>query len=230
MLSCRSFVPPLALFVLAGCGDSGGSASASATGLTGATSVTSATGLTSATGASPTTGATSADSTTTTAAEPPTTSGTGADTTGAAHTTTGTTDALPKLDVGGPVTGGDTTGGPATGGCEKVDFLFVVDNSGSMADEQMNLINSFPGFISTITQTLDAQDYHIMAVSTDNGKGTGLMSSCVNGECNCTPAPVCCQNACGQFGQTCNGFPCDNLPLSQCDFEYGTGREYDADG
>src|SRR5690242_21671906 len=37
-------------------------------------------------------------------------------------------------------------------GCAKADFLFVIDNSGSMADEQDNLIASFPGFIDTIQQ------------------------------------------------------------------------------
>ena len=39
-------------------------------------------------------------------------------------------------------------------GCGKVDFLFVIDNSGSMGDNQDNLIASFPGFINTIAQTL----------------------------------------------------------------------------
>lgn len=119
---------------------------------------------------------------------------------------------------------------PATAGCKKADFLFVIDNSGSMADEQANLIASFPGFISTITDTLAAKDYHIMAVSTDDGAKTGLNSSCINGDCSCTPAPVCCENACGGSGVTCNGFQCDNLPLSQCDYEYGTGKTFDADG
>jgi hypothetical protein len=64
-----------------------------------------------------------------------------------------------KFDVGGA----DMI--PRTG-CEKVDFLFVVDNSGSMGDEQQNLANSFPGFVTTIQSTLSAQDYHIMVVDT----------------------------------------------------------------
>src|SRR5688572_13939494 len=35
-------------------------------------------------------------------------------------------------------------------GCKAVDFLFVIDNSGSMSDEQDNLTASFPGFFAAI--------------------------------------------------------------------------------
>ncbi len=74
--------------------------------------------------------------------------------------------ALPKLDVGVDTTGG-TTGEPAMG-CRKVDFLFIVDNSGSMGDEQQNLIQNFPGFITTIEDKLElGSDYHIMVIDTD---------------------------------------------------------------
>ena len=54
-------------------------------------------------------------------------------------------------------------------GCKKVDFLFVIDNSASMEDNQAALIASFPGFIDTIEQTLSASnDYQIMVVDTDD--------------------------------------------------------------
>jgi hypothetical protein len=131
-----------------------------------------------------------------------------------------------KFDVaGGSGDGGDNV----DDGCDKVDFLFVVDNSGSMEDEQIALIASFPQFIGTIRDVV-AQDYHVMAVSTDNNEATGLNSSCTNGVCTCTPAPVCCQNACGMGGVSCNGFPCDDLPIGPCDFEWGSGKKFDADG
>ena len=51
-------------------------------------------------------------------------------------------------------------------GCGKVDFLFVIDNSLSMRDEQLNLASSFPGFIRVVQQVLGAEDFHIMVVST----------------------------------------------------------------
>jgi hypothetical protein len=51
-------------------------------------------------------------------------------------------------------------------GCTKVDFLFVIDNSSSMRDEQANLTRSFPGFVQVMQQVVDVDDYHIMVVST----------------------------------------------------------------
>lgn len=93
--------------------------------------------------------------------EPAGTDGASGDTGGGTTTNDG-----PKLDVGAGETTEDS--GAPVEGCRKVDFLFVIDNSGSMSDEQQNLINSFPGFISTIQAELkDAQDYHIMVVDTD---------------------------------------------------------------
>ena len=55
---------------------------------------------------------------------------------------------------------------PPERGCGKVDFLFVIDNSFSMRDEQANLARSFPGFIRVVQQVLEAEDFHIMVVST----------------------------------------------------------------
>jgi hypothetical protein len=49
-------------------------------------------------------------------------------------------------------------------GCQKIDVLFVIDNSGSMGQEQTNLIANFPGFI----QVLDASglDYRVAVTTT----------------------------------------------------------------
>src|SRR5690606_34579305 len=49
-------------------------------------------------------------------------------------------------------------------GCSKMDVLFVIDNSGSMGDEQTNLIANFPMFI----QVLDASglDYRVAVTTT----------------------------------------------------------------
>jgi hypothetical protein len=53
-------------------------------------------------------------------------------------------------------------------GCSKVDFLFVVDNSGSMGDDQVNLVNNFPNFINGIQTTLENVDeYQVGVVTTD---------------------------------------------------------------
>ncbi len=60
-------------------------------------------------------------------------------------------DAPPKFDVGAS---GDLA--PGGEGCENVDILFVIDNSGSMRDEQSHLIAAFDGFSEQIqTQLVD---------------------------------------------------------------------------
>jgi hypothetical protein len=119
--------------------------------------------------------------------------------------------------------------GPDGAGCEKADFLFVIDNSGSMSDEQNNLITSFTEFISTIQDTLQAQDYHVMIVDTDASGGGGYTSTCINGVCTCTPSPACCEQVC-QSNDNCNGFPCNALPGDDCDGTLGAGKIFDQMG
>ncbi|MCC6900259.1 MAG: hypothetical protein IT377_14870 [Polyangiaceae bacterium] len=69
------------------------------------------------------------------------------------------------LALGG---GGPGGAGGATGGCQKIDFLFIVDNSASMENDQAKLTAAFPGFISAIEATVNAGgDYHVMVTDTD---------------------------------------------------------------
>lgn len=75
-----------------------------------------------------------------------------------------TSGGAPKFDLGVQ----PDAGPPVKQGCTKVDFLFIIDNSGSMADEQDNLTNSFPGFISGIQGALEQVDeYQVGVVTTD---------------------------------------------------------------
>jgi len=72
------------------------------------------------------------------------------------------------FDVGGGMATGP---GPGKGdtGCTKVDILFVIDNSGSMADEQQKLIANFPGFAEEIQSTLGEVDgYNVGVVTSDD--------------------------------------------------------------
>lgn len=48
--------------------------------------------------------------------------------------------------------------------CEKIDLLFVVDNSGSMGEEQTNLATNFPAFIEVIAES--GLDYRVAVTST----------------------------------------------------------------
>ena len=49
-------------------------------------------------------------------------------------------------------------------GCEKMDVLFVIDNSGSMEQEQQNLIANFPTFISVLD--MSGLDYRVGVTTT----------------------------------------------------------------
>ncbi|MCA9653848.1 MAG: hypothetical protein KC501_28265 [Myxococcales bacterium] len=113
-----------------------------------------------------------------------------------------------KLDVAAETEGASADDGGNSEGCEKVDFLFVIDNSGSMGDNQDSLIASFPGFIQSIQNTLtDAQDYHIMVVDTDAQWG---------GEC---------ELLCPLFFNVCPDipeYPCGVVP-ELCDSTLGSG-------
>jgi len=66
--------------------------------------------------------------------------------------------------------------------CRKVDFLFVIDNSGSMFSYQQELVANFPVFIDGIQSSLDSvMSYQVGVVTTDtynfNAPGcTGLSS------------------------------------------------------
>ena len=60
-----------------------------------------------------------------------------------------------------------------------VDIVFVVDNSGSMSEEQANLARNFPVFMDELT-ALQGGDFHIAAVSTDLGAGAGTAQA----QCN----------------------------------------------
>ncbi len=78
-----------------------------------------------------------------------------------------------KLDVGDDTTTTtDPTGDPTEGelGCEKVDILFVIDDSGSMSQEQDKLTNAFPQLMATIDAELVQEkniDYRVGVMSTD---------------------------------------------------------------
>jgi hypothetical protein len=88
---------------------------------------------------------------------------------GTAGSGSGPGGGAPSPGSGAPVTGLPTDDAPVerAQGCAKVDFLFVVDNSLSMLEEQTALVNSFPGFMGVVEDTLGASDFHVMVIDTD---------------------------------------------------------------
>jgi hypothetical protein len=66
--------------------------------------------------------------------------------------------------------GGTGGGGQQAQGCDKMDILFVVDNSGSMSEEQTNLAANFPKFMDVLDSYMTAAgqplDYHVGLTTT----------------------------------------------------------------
>jgi hypothetical protein len=140
----------------------------------------------------------------------------------------------PKLDVlGNEMSTADD--GPDGDGCQKVDFLFIIDNSGSMLEEQDNLASSFPSFINSINSTLDqAQDYHIMVIDTDAwvyascpliACALPLPGICVGYECGVTQ-PEQCENILGAGVTHPKGANASNM---DCNFANGLRFMTDAE-
>jgi hypothetical protein len=120
----------------------------------------------------------------------------------------------PLLDVGAD--GGDGVG-PAVG-CDKVDFLFVIDNSLSMGDEQQNLSNSFPAFIQTIQQEV-VGDYHVMVIDTDaEDKWIEDLIECHEDKCPDDDPGEACKTI-----FTCGSLP----PVESCQAALGGGIDFD---
>jgi len=65
--------------------------------------------------------------------------------------------------------------------CRKIDFLFVIDNSGSMSDNQENLISNYQGFIDNIVGLTGYDDFHIGVITTDAYQYNGLNCSVMGG-------------------------------------------------
>ena len=145
-------------------------------------------------------------------------------------------DPGPKLDVVGDDSGMPTAGDAGDGdGCQKVDFLFVIDNSGSMFEEQAALSASFPAFINSIESTLDqAQDYHIMVLDTDAWVHAScptlcifplLPGLCVGYECGVTQ-PEQCEDVLGAGVTHPKGADASN---QDCNFQNGMRFMTDAE-
>ncbi len=96
---------------------------------------------------------------------PATTATTAADSTGGDTSQPGD---LPALDMGTP----DCT---VDGSCAEIDLLFVIDNSGTMGDEQSKLSSAFAGLVQDLQDLEDSQgnplqpSVNIMVTTTDMG-------------------------------------------------------------
>jgi hypothetical protein len=94
-------------------------------------------------------------------------------------------------------------------GCEKIDFLFLIDSSGSMENNQANLIASFPGLVAAMMDNVEADDWHVMVVDADGQwGGSDCANACMNlGLCPDEPS-----------------FDCATPPPELCDISLGAGQ------
>lgn len=98
------------------------------------------------------------------------------------------------------ITGGSGGAAGAPAECRNVDILFVIDRSGSMADNQISLIQSFPGFIGAIQQKLALADsYHVGVVSSDDNYENENGCQKIGDLVTQTGGPLSSQSNCGPF-------------------------------
>jgi hypothetical protein len=112
------------------------------------------------------------------------------------------------LDLGAATTAGADDGGDD--GCQKIDFLFVIDDSTSMTSHQESLAASFPGFVAAIESAVPASDWHIMVVDSDDDPVNFCEDGCADGG-----EPV--HHLCGDY--TCG----DLANADACDVTIGAG-------
>jgi hypothetical protein len=118
-------------------------------------------------------------------------------------------DDEPMFDVGS-----DPDAGVPQAGCRAVDFLFVVDNSGSMSDDQRNLIDNFPTFIEGIETSLDQVDsMHVGIVTSDDYVHNAAGCDSIGGLVTRTGGEDSSARACGPFAAGHNFMTeADDLP------------------
>lgn len=94
---------------------------------------------------------------------------------GASNGSSGTSNGSSSFGSSG--TSGTGTEPPKQDECKKMDIVFVVDNSGSMEQEQKNLATNFPNFIKVIgdykTKGGESLDYRVAVTSSDDDKDKG---------------------------------------------------------
>ena len=125
-----------------------------------------------------------------------------------------------------PETEGSDSGNGACFGlsCNKVDILFVVDNSISMGSAQRGLNAGVPGVPNKITTQLEDTDFHLMVVDSDAaGYERTVPALCPTAEYD------------GAFNAgypgICTGFPCASIAeRNACDSTLGAGVVYPVGG
>lgn len=105
--------------------------------------------------------------------------------------------------------------------CE-IDFLFVIDNSGSMAGEQDSLANSVPDFVRTVETELEVDEFQLGVVTSDVYMANDASCRQMGGLVLETSGPDASNSKCGPYADGFNfmnqndaldvSFPCAAKP------------------
>ncbi|MEM6991567.1 MAG: hypothetical protein AAF721_13765 [Myxococcota bacterium] len=139
-------------------------------------------------------------------------------------------DDAPDDGPGDDAPGDDDTGPTTFEGCEAIDFLFVIDNSPSMAQEQARLLAALPGFVSDIQGRLGTTNPHFMVADVDAWPYAVCDGACdppaecldTNGICNIF-GPGDCPAICSSGGLCMQTYPCEGIEHDACDEVLGAG-------
>lgn len=113
-------------------------------------------------------------------------------------------------------------------GCNAVDFIFVIDNSGSMFGAQTNLVANFPAFIDGIQATLvDVDSFHVGIATSDVYSGNPVECRQLGALVTTTAGADSSNAMCGPYTES---FPYiteeDDLSTSfQCAAQVGTSGD-----
>lgn len=110
--------------------------------------------------------------------------------------------------------------------CSTLDFLFVIDNSGSMSDNQMTLIANFSAFISGILNNIPTiEDFQVGIVTTDSYLHNVVECQSIGGLVVKTGGGYSSNMMCGPYAEGHNFMtPTDDLGVEfACAAQVGTG-------
>lgn len=138
------------------------------------------------------------------------------------------TDTALSFDVNGDSRTPDSTATDARfTACEKVDLLFVIDDSGSMADNQRSLAASFDGFMRGVRSRLSSvQSYHIGVVTSENYYANAGGCTEIGDLVTRTAGPGASNMTCGPFASGASYLTQDEPDLAarfRCAAQLGSG-------
>jgi len=116
-------------------------------------------------------------------------------------------------------TADSSSGEPSELNCEKIDFVFVIDNSSSMADEQQNLVDAVPGFVESMRTALPSvKSFRVGVVDTDTYPDLGVGEDPLDG---CPAEGADCASCDYTLGAFLDKPLSAGNPESSCNFSTG---------